>query len=332
MKVFIRKLMDYAELSPDEAAEAVHLMAKGDQEPAQVAAFLTCYMMRPVTVQELSGFRSALLDLALPAGLENREVIDLCGTGGDGKDTFNISTLASFVVAGAGYPVAKHGNYGVSSVCGSSNVMEFLGYRFGNAPDQLKRELDGAGITFLHAPLFHPAMKAVAPVRRALGLKTFFNQLGPLVNPARPPKQFTGVFNLELARTYHHILQASGMGYTVVHSLDGYDEVSLTGPFRMYSHRGEGLLAPKDLGLPQCEPSQLFGGATIAEAAQIFQSVLAGQGTAAQMDAVVANASLAIYTASEKPLAECRSIAEDSLYNQKAQQSFSQLLSLNSPL
>lgn len=329
MKAFLKKLLDYAELSPEEAAEAVHLMAGGQQDPAQVAAFLTCYLMRPVTVSELEGFRWALLELALPAGLENHDPIDLCGTGGDGKDTFNISTLASFVVAGAGIPVAKHGNYGVSSVCGSSNVLESFGYRFTTDRDQLNRELEGAGITFLHAPLFHPAMKAVAPVRRALGLKTFFNQLGPLVNPARPRKQYTGVFNLELARTYHHILQADGLAYAVVHALDGYDEISLTGSFRLYSHQSEGLLSPRDLGLPQLQQSDLYGGDSVASAAAIFGAVLAGKGTPAQAAVVLANAAMAIHTATGKPLPECLSMAEDSLYNHKAQQSFQNLLELN---
>ncbi len=327
MKTLLNQLFEYQELSSDQAREVLHEIAGGKYNPAQIASFLTVYRMRPVTVEELRGFRKALLDLCLPVDLGAGETIDLCGTGGDGKNTFNISTLTSFVVAGAGYKVTKHGNYGVSSVCGSSNVMESLGYRFSNDGDQLRRELDQAGITFLHAPLFHPAMKAVGPVRRELGIKTFFNMLGPLVNPARPGAQMTGVFNLELARLYKYILQKEGRRYSIVHALDGYDEVSLTGPFRLITPERDEVLEPTQVGFKQLQAEQLYGGETVPEAAAIFTTVLSGKGSAAQNEVVLANATLAISTIDPAlDLDAAREKAQTSLLGGQAKQTFSTLI------
>jgi anthranilate phosphoribosyltransferase len=251
-------------------------------------------MMRPISVDELAGFREALLELALKINLSEFNTIDLCGTGGDGKNTFNISTLTSFIVAGTGNKVAKHGNYGVSSVSGSSNMLEFLGYKFTNDETTLKKQLENANICFLHAPLFHPAMKAVGPVRKELGLKTFFNMLGPLVNPSNPQNQLVGVFNLEVARVYNYLLQETTKNYGIVYSLDGYDEISLTSAFKLFTKENEQLITPEDLNLRRLKQSEIFGGNSVAEAAEIFVSILDGKGTQAQNNAVLTNAAFAL--------------------------------------
>jgi anthranilate phosphoribosyltransferase len=266
----------------------------------------------------------------LPANLETNELIDLCGTGGDGKDTFNISTLASFIVAGAGYKVAKHGNYGVSSGCGSSNVMEFLGYQFTNESDKLKKGLDKANICFLHAPLFHPAMKTVAPIRRELGVKTFFNMLGPMVNPAKPKNQMVGVFNLELARIYAYLYQKSDVKYTILNALDGYDEISLTGDFKTFSAEGEKINSIENLGFDKLDPAEIGGGSTVKESADIFMNVLNGDGTTAQNNVVVCNAALAIKTIHpEKTFGDCFYEADEALLSKSALTSFKTLISSN---
>ncbi len=292
-----------------------------------MAAFMTAYCMRSITVSELEGFRDAMLELCLPIDLETDNVIDLCGTGGDGKDTFNISTLASFVVAGAGYKVAKHGNYGVSSGCGSSNVMEYLGSTFTNDADTLKNNIEKANICFLHAPLFHPAMKTVAPIRRELGVKTFFNMLGPLVNPAKPKNQLVGVFNLELARVYAYLYQKSTTKYTIVNALEGYDEVSLTCDFKTFSAEGEKINSIEALGFEKLNPNQILGGNSIKESADIFISVLKGEATEAQNNVVLCNAALAIKTINtEKSFADCFYEAETALSGKKALKSFETLI------
>lgn len=292
-----------------------------------MAAFMTAYCMRSITVNELEGFRDAMLELCLPVDLETDEIIDLCGTGGDGKDTFNISTLASFVVAGAGYKVAKHGNYGVSSGCGSSNVMEFLGAKFTNDVDTLKTNIDKANICFLHAPLFHPAMKTVAPIRKELGVKTFFNMLGPLVNPAKPGNQMVGVFNLELARIYAYLYQKSDKRYTILNALDGYDEISLTCDFKTFSSAGEQITSIEDLGFAKLQPAEILGGGSIAESAGIFSRVLNDEGTTAQQSVVLCNAALAIRTIHpEKSFGDCYYEAEESLAGKHALQCFKNLI------
>jgi len=294
MKAILNQLFEHRELSRDQARDVLHRIAASDFNNSQVAAFMTVYLMRSVSVEELSGFRDALLDLCLPFDLEGQESVDLCGTGGDGKDTFNISTLSSFVVAGANYKVSKHGNYGVSSICGSSNVLESLGYKFTNDVDRLKKQLDEANICFLHAPLFHPAMKSVGPVRRELGVKTFFNMLGPLVNPAKPVYQLSGVFDLKLARIYPYLLRDCRKQFKVLHSLDGYDEISLTSAFKVIDQSGERLMEPEDLNLQRRAQEEIKGGKTIEESAAIFQTVLDGRGSAAQNEVVMANAATAI--------------------------------------
>ncbi|MGC1515944.1 MAG: anthranilate phosphoribosyltransferase, partial [Maribacter sp.] len=262
----------------------------------QIAAFVTVYMMRSITIEELEGFRDALLELCLAIDLSAYNPVDLCGTGGDGKDTFNISTLASFITAGAGVHVTKHGNYGVSSTCGSSNVMEFLGVKFSNDAAFLEKCIDEAGICVLHAPLFHPAMKNVAPIRRELGVKTFFNMLGPMVNPAFPKNQIVGVFNLELARMYGYLYQNTDKNFTVLHALDGYDEISLTGNTKTISNRSEGMIKPSDFGIDTIKQADIVGGGSVEKSAQIFMNVLQGKGTEAQNNVVCANAGVAIAT------------------------------------
>lgn len=329
MKKILNHLFEHRKLTREQSREVLTNIANGEYNESQIAAFLTVYLMRSISVEELAGFREALLDLCIKVDFEGVPTIDLCGTGGDGKNTFNISTLASFVAAGAGAKVAKHGNYGVSSVCGSSNVMEKLGYTFGNNLDQLKKELDGAGICFLHAPLFHPAMKNVAPVRRALGIKTFFNMLGPLVNPAFPSAQFTGVFSLELGRIYRYLLQETKRKFTVVHTLGGYDEVSLTDRAAHLTNDGEGMLTPSDFG-GEVAPENIYGGETVEEASDLFVKILSGNGTDAQKRVVVANAALALQTYGvAEGLDDCIGLANESLESGKAHDVLKKLISLN---
>jgi anthranilate phosphoribosyltransferase len=254
-------------------------------------------------------------------------VMDVCGTGGDGKNTFNISTLSSFVVAAAGQPVAKHGNYGVSSVSGSSNILEHFGYKFTNDIDALKRNLDEANICFMHAPLFHPAMKNVGPIRKELGVKTFFNMLGPMVNPAFPTRQLVGVFSLELARQYGYLYQNTDKQFLILHSLEGYDEVSLTCPFKYFYNEGEKVATPKDLGLKQLKYEDIRGGQTVEESARIFMTILEGKGTDAQNSVVTANAAMALYAGERKKgLLNCVELAKETLASGKALNAFKKLI------
>jgi len=328
MKKILNHLFEHKTFSRDESKEILTNITLGMYNPSQMAAFMAAYCMRSITVEELEGFRDGMLELCLKTDLSDYELIDLCGTGGDGKDTFNISTLASFVVAGAGYKVSKHGNYGVSSGCGSSNVMEYLGYKFSNDIDHLKRSLDDAGICFLHAPLFHAAMKTVAPIRKELGIKTFFNMLGPLVNPARPKYQMVGVFSLELARLYAYLFQKSKTGYTIVHALEGYDEISLTCDFKTFSPSGEHIHSISDLGFERIDPAKIGGGSTVQESAEIFKAVLDGEGSTEQNNVVLCNAAVAIRTIKpEKSFADCFYEAEESLNSGMALRSFNRLLS-----
>jgi len=327
MKHILNHLFENKTLTREESKDILTIIAQGKFNNSQMAAFMTAYCMRSITVNELEGFRDAMLDLCLPIDLQTDEVIDLCGTGGDGKDTFNISTLASFVVAGAGYKVAKHGNYGVSSGCGSSNVMEYLGYQFTNDTDKLRKSINEANICFLHAPLFHPAMKTVAPIRRELGVKTFFNMLGPMVNPAKPKNQLVGVYNLELARIYAYLYQKSTTKYTIVNALEGYDEISLTCDFKTFSADGEKINSIEDLGFERLNPAEISGGETVSESADIFMKVLNNEATTAQNNVVLANAALAIKTIHpQKSFGDCFYEAEEALANKKALRSFKTLL------
>lgn len=326
MKEILNELIGYRSLDKTRAKQVLMDLASGKYNASQMSAFITVYMMRAVTIDELEGFRNAMLELCVPVKT-NLPVIDVCGTGGDGKNTFNISTLSSFVVAAAGQPVAKHGNYGVSSVSGSSNVMEFFGYQFSNDTSKLQAELERANIFFMHAPLFHPAMKNVAPIRKELGVKTFFNMLGPMVNPAFPPRQLVGVFSLELARQYGYLYQQSDKEFVILHDLNGFDEISLTGPFKIFSNQGEDQLEPADLGLPQVGAADLAGGDTVEEAAKIFMKVLEGKGTDAQEAVVIANAGMALYCGNKtEGLHACIDKARQSLRSGAALDTFKKLI------
>lgn len=321
VKHILTKLFDHEVLSQQEAYDTLLRISAGEYNPIQVASFTTVYNMRAVSVEELRGFRAALLELAVPLKIADRPSIDIVGTGGDGKNTFNISTLSSFVVAGAGYTVTKHGSYGVSSSVGSSDVLLALGYEFTNDSDTLNRQLDEVGLCFLHAPLFHPALKEVVPVRKQLGMKTFFNMLGPLVNPVQPSHQLYGTFSLELSRVYQYLMQQSGKRYTIVYALDGYDEISLTGPAKVRSNEAERLIHPADFGMPATTQEALFGGNTAEEAKTIFLNVLNNKGTEAQTNVVSANAGLAIQTIEPaRPLEECVALARESITSGKAKQ------------
>lgn len=329
MKEILNRLINQESISSEEAKTVLVNISNGKYNQSQIASFLTVYMMRSITLEELRGFRDALLDLCIPVDLSDFNAIDLCGTGGDGKDTFNISTLSSFVAAGAGIKVAKHGNYGVSSACGSSNVMEHLGIKFSNDIDFLKRCIDQSGICVMHAPLFHPAMKNVAPIRKELGVKTFFNMLGPMVNPAFPNNQMVGVFNLELLRLYGYLYQETDKNYAIVHALDGYDEISLTGPTKVITNRSETLFSPEDLNVKPTTPKEIFGGHSVTRAADIFMTIIDGDGTAAQNNVVCANAGLAIATTEQISHQEGFARAKESLLNGNAKKTISKLIALS---
>ena len=326
MKNILQHLFNHKTLSQEQAKQALVQIGEGKHNPSQVAAFLTVYQMRSITVEELTGFRDALLELCLQIDLTAYDAIDLCGTGGDGKDTFNISTLASFVTAGAGIKVAKHGNYSVSSSCGSSNVMEHFGYQFTNDPKQLQQQIEESNICFLHAPLFHPAMKYVAPIRKELSVKTFFNMLGPMVNPSFPKKQIVGVFSLELARLYNYLYQQTDKKYVILHSLDGYDEISLTGDFKMITNEAEEIRNPQTFDMRQLKQEELFGGKTVKEAADIFYKILEGNGTEAQNMAVIANAATAISCSKNTDLKTSIALAKESLESGSALKTFKRLV------
>lgn len=329
MRKILNHLFEHKALDRQEAENVLTNIAKGIYSESEIAAFLTVYLMRSITVDELTGFRDALLNHCLRIDLGDFDTIDVCGTGGDGKETFNISTTTTFVLAGSGAKIAKHGNYGVTSACGSSNVLEHLGYRFSTDQEKLRKEIDEAGVCFLHAPLFNPAMKNVVPVRRALKIKTFFNMLGPMVNPSFPSRQFIGVYSLELARLYNYIFQQSGTPYTIIHSMDGYDEISLTSDFK-YIHNGiEEIISPEYLGFKRKQPIDITGGSTVKESVDIFIGILQGKGTQDRNDVVIANSQIALkcYFPSLS-LDECRGMAEDSLYGGKAYESLKKLLEI----
>lgn len=329
MKKILEKLFDHETLNYDESNSILKEISAKKYNDEQVSSFLTVYKMRMPTVEEIEGFRDALIDLSISVDFNDLDTIDLCGTGGDGKNTFNISTISSFVVAGAGYKVTKHGNYGVSSGCGSSNVLEHLGIKFSNDINILRKSIEEANITFLHAPLFHPAMKNVAPVRRNLGFKTFFNILGPLVNPCQPKNQMTGVYSLNLARLYAHIFRNTDKRFTVLYSLDGYDEVSLTDDFKLIDNENEMILNSSFFGYQKLNPSQIIGGSNIENSAKIFMDILNNSSTVAQKNVIISNSALAIKTISSLNIDECLTIARESIESKKALESFNKLLTIS---
>ncbi|APG65126.1 anthranilate phosphoribosyltransferase [Tenacibaculum todarodis] len=327
MKDILNDLYQHKRLTQSQAKEVLINIASEKYNDAHLASFMTVFMMRPITVEELSGFRNALKELAIKVDFSDYNTIDIVGTGGDGKDTFNISTLTSFIVAGTGQKVAKHGNYSVSSKSGSSDMLESFGYEFTNDENTLKEHLEKANICFLHAPKFHPAMKAVGPTRKALKLKTFFNILGPLVNPSSPQNQLLGTFNVEVARLYNYILQEENTNYGIVHALDGYDEISLTSGFKLFTKNGEQLINPEDFGQKRIEQSEIFGGNSVADAAKIFKDILEGNGTDSQNSVVLTNAAFALQIVdSNKNFETAFEEAKDSLFGLKAKQTLKKLI------
>ena len=331
MKQLLYRLFEHQYLGREEARVILQNIAEGRYNDAQIASLITVFLMRSISVEELTGFREALLDMRVPIDLADFKPIDIVGTGGDGKNTFNISTCSCFVVAGAGYNVVKHGNYGATSVSGASNVMEQHGIKFTNNNDQLRRNMEACHITYLHAPLFNPALKAVAPVRKNLGVRSFFNMLGPLVNPAMPAYQLLGVYNLPLLRLYNYTYQESGTRFAVVHSLDGYDEISLTADFKVAMPEKEKIYSPELLGFKRCQEADLDGGSTPEEAARIFDAVLKNKATEAQRNCVVINSAFAIQViCPEKSIETCIAEAKESLDSGRALATFKQYVSMNS--
>lgn len=329
MKKILQNLFEHKTLSREQAKEVLLNISKGIYSDTEIASFTTVFLMRSITIPELMGFRDALIELCIPVKLNGYKVIDIVGTGGDGKNTFNISTLSCFIVAGAGQKVAKHGNYGATSISGASNVMETLGYHFSNDNNKLLREIEEVNICFMHAPLFHPALKVVGPVRKNLGVRTFFNMLGPMVNPAQPGVQMIGVYNLEMARIYSYLLQQSDAKFMIIHSLEGYDEISLTGDTKVITNEGEQILTAQYLGKRTVSPTDIYGGNTTEEAAKIFLKILKGEGSWAQNAVVMANAAMAIFASGDfKDYEECYAMAVESLESREAYQNFQKLMSL----
>jgi len=327
MNAVLNKLYAHEKLSRSEAKDILLQITEEAFNNIEVASFVTVFNMRPITVEELTGFRDALLEKCLIPDLRTNECIDIVGTGGDGKDTFNISTLSAVVIAGAGYKVLKHGNYSVSSHCGSSNVLEKLGYNFTDNNSELQRQFSENNLCFLHAPKFHPAMKCLAPIRKALKVKTFFNMLGPLVNPCQPKYNFLGVFNKPLSRLYECILKGDGKSFSVVYAMDGYDEISLTGDFLLRTNKGQEVLTPSDLKMKIYQPSEISGGKTVQDSADIFVKVLSGAGSDAQNDVVAANAGLAIHTMHpDKSKLDCIDEAMRSILSKNALNNFKKIL------
>ncbi|HAC72843.1 MAG: anthranilate phosphoribosyltransferase [Petrimonas sp.] len=330
MKHILVKLLDYQYLSRDESRELLIAIVRGEVPDTQVAALITIFLMRSISVEEVLGFREALVEMRVPVDLKEYKAIDIVGTGGDGKNTFNISTSACFVVAGAGYPVVKHGNYGATSVSGSSNAMEQQGVKFTTDIHVLRKSIEAANIAYLHAPFFSPALKAVAPVRKSLGVRNFFNVLGPLINPSDPEYQLLGVYDLSMSRLYSYIYQASRKKFGIVHSLDGYDEISLTGQFKVVTNKGEQLFMPEELGFNRVRQEEIFGGNTIEDVVSVFNRVLNCTATQPQMDVVIANAAFAIQIIeNKKPIAECIEIAKNSLYGKKALNALKKFVEIN---
>ena len=328
MKKILNRLTQYETLTENESRNIIIDISEGKLNTSQISSFLTIFMIRNITIEELNGFRKALIELSLKIDLKEFDPIDLCGTGGDEKDTFNISTLASFVTAGSGAKVAKHGNYGVSSSCGSSNVLEYLDLKFNNDSDKIRKAVDKANICFLHAPLFHPAMKNVAPVRKELGLKTFFNMLGPMVNPSMPEKQVVGVYNLELARIYNYLYQTTDINYNIIHSIDGYDEISLTNGTKVYSRESEFILGSEDFNLKDIDSKNIIGGKDIKSSSKIFMDVLNGKGSTDQENVVCANASLAIAISKDVSIIEAFNQAKESIKTKNALKCFNDLINI----
>ncbi len=332
MKQILTKLLNHEELSREEMKRILVGITQSEYPTEQVTALLTALQMRGVTVDELLGFRDGILETGVPVPLNCERYIDVVGTGGDRKNTFNISTTSCFVIAGAGYKVAKHGNYAATSTSGASNVIAQHGVRFTDDIDQLNRCLEKAGIVYLHAQLFARAMKFVGPIRKALQFPTIFNLLGPLVNPSQPQCQLLGVANLDQMRLYQQVYQKLGIDYGIVNSIDGYDEISLTGQFKVTTNTYERIFVPQDLGFQPARPEELVAGATEVEAKEIFDAVLENRALPAQKNIVVTNAAFGIQVLERglKSIEECMAIARESIDSGAALATFRKFVELNS--
>ena len=330
MKELLYKMFGHKSLSKEEAKQVLLNISDGRYNDSQLSAFMTVFLMRSITTEELAGFREAILERMVVVDLDCHDAIDIVGTGGDGKNTFNISTAACFTVAGAGIPVVKHGNYGATSVSGASNVMEQHGVKFTSDVDQMRRSMEQCNIAYLHAPLFNPALKAVAPIRKGLAVRTFFNMLGPLVNPVLPTYQLLGVYNLPLLRLYTYTYQESKTKFAVVHSLDGYDEISLTNEFKVATCGNEKIYTPEGLGFARYQDTDLDGGQTPEDAAKIFDNIMNNTATEAQKNVVVINAAFAIQVVRpEKTIEECIALAKESLESGRALATLKKFIELN---
>ncbi|MCE2757740.1 MAG: anthranilate phosphoribosyltransferase [Bacteroidota bacterium] len=329
MKKVLNYLFEHRTLTREDARQILVSIGKGEYNEHELSAFMTVYLMRSITLDELMGFRDALLELSVSIDFQHRQVMDVVGTGGDGKNTFNISTLACFIIAGAGFPVAKHGNYGASSISGASNLMERIGYVFKNDQDALRKELDASNMCFLHAPFFHPALKTVGPIRKNLKVRTFFNLLGPVVNPSRPAFQLIGVYNLEIARLYNYLLQSENSTFAIVHSLDGYDEISLTADSKVITKLGEKVYHPNALGGMVVRPDEIYGGETVDAAVEKFMCILQGKGTASQNAVVCSNAAMGLMLSGKfQDYQSAFESAKDSLLGGKAHAALKKLIQL----
>jgi len=330
MKQILNRLFEHQYLTSEEAAGIMVNIGQGKYNENQIAAFISVFLMRSITVDELSGFKKALLDLCHRVDLSEYNPIDIVGTGGDEKNTFNISTLSCLVLAGAGYKVSKHGNYSATSVCGSSNAMEQHGVKFTTDVDKLRRSIEETNLAYLHAPLFNAALKTVAPVRKSLAVRTLFNLLGPLVSPVIPGRQCLGVYNLKMARLYEYTYQQTGVDFAIIHSLDGYDELSLTGDMKIIRNSGEEVVRPSDLGFETLRQEELYGGDSVEKASEIFDNVLQNKSTEAQKNVVLANSAVAIQVIRpELSFADAVAEARQSLDSGKALSNFKKFLEIN---
>jgi anthranilate phosphoribosyltransferase len=332
MKEILAKILNHEELTREETKNVLIGITRNEYPTEQITALITGLQMRGITVDELLGFRDGILETGVPVPLHADRYIDVVGTGGDRKNTFNISTTSCFVIAGAGYKVAKHGNYAATSTSGASNVIANHGVKFTDDLDRLNRCLDECGIVYLHAQLFARAMKFVGPIRKALPFPTFFNLLGPLVNPSQPQCQLLGVANLDQMRLYSNVYQKIGIDYGIVNTIDGYDEISLTGDFKVTTNHYERIFAPTDLGFANALPEELVAGANEQEAKEIFDSVLENRCLPAQKNIVLANAAFGIQVLErgQKSIEECIEIARESIDSGAALKTFTKFVQLNS--
>ncbi len=331
MKEYLMKMVEGQTLTRQEAHDVLVGITQEKYNDCQIAALLMGMQTRGVTVEELLGFRDGLLETGKRINLDDYDTLDIVGTGGDGKNTFNISTCAAFVIAACGYKVTKHGNGSATSVSGASNVLQAHGVKFTADEDMLRRSLDETGICYLHAPLFAYGMKFVGPTRKAMGIPTCFNLLGPFVNPCRPKNSLHGTATHDQQRLYVNVHQSIGDNYGVITSYDGYDEISLTSGFKLVTNFFEKVFTPKDLGLNYISPEEIYGGDTPEEAWKVFDSVLDGTSLQAQRDVVIANAACGIAVMDcNQSIEDSVMMAREALESGRALETFRKYVALNS--